>query len=76
MGLTALIATTEFIDILERKKEMQFLFKKSKNYKKKEKPACVVLTESSAFDTFASEHSSTWEMPARAVRKEWRKFDS
>ena len=35
MGLTALIATTEFIDILERKKEMQFLFKKSKNYKKK-----------------------------------------
>jgi hypothetical protein len=35
MGLTALIATTEFIDIRERKKEMQFLFKKSKNYKKK-----------------------------------------
>ena len=75
MGLTALIATTEFIDILERKKEMQFYSKKAKTIKK-EKPACVVLTESSAFDTFASEHSSTWEMPARAVRKEWRKFDS
>ena len=35
MGLTALIATTEFIDILERKKRCSFYSKKAKTIKKR-----------------------------------------